>query len=223
MNGLPGGLAVAGPWTTKTDFAYRHIRRQILDGVLAPGAVIEQESMAAELGLSTTPLREALRRLEAEGLLHQIAHREMRVPELSITELEDLYALRLKLEVYAAQLGAKHATAEQRDHVAALVRRPPAPTKLDQLEQNRALHRAMYAAGGNRLLIQILDQLWDKSDRYRAILLRDDAIAETVHAEHLELVDAFVSGAAATLARMVRAHLKAGREKLRADFASRLA
>ncbi|MGW4772595.1 GntR family transcriptional regulator [Nocardia sp. NPDC004278] len=200
--------------TTKADSAYYEIRRKVLEGELAPGSVVEQEALAKELGISTTPLREALRRLEALGLLRQVAHREMRIAPLSVKEITDLYALRIRLEAYAARLGAKHASAEQRWEIRGLLEEPVAGTKVGQLEQNRGLHRAMYAAGGNHALAVTLDQLWDRADRYRAILLRDNEIADTIHAEHSEIVDAFCDAQEAQIARLTKAHLESGRVRL---------
>lgn len=68
---------------TKTDAAYHAIRRQLLTGVIAPGSKVDQEALAAELGLSTTPVREALRRLDAAGLITLAAHREAWVSPLT--------------------------------------------------------------------------------------------------------------------------------------------
>ncbi|MBM9463585.1 GntR family transcriptional regulator [Aeromicrobium sp. YIM 150415] len=176
--------------------------------------MVEQEMLARELGVSTTPLREALRRLEAEGFLHQVAHREMRVAPLSLKELEDLYALRIRLESYGAQLGTKNASDQERALVLKMLEEPIADDMAGHLKQNRALHRAMYSAGGNVELTAVLDRLWDRADRYRAILLRDQAVASTVHAEHIEIVEAFQKGDGRLIARLTRSHLEAGRASL---------
>jgi DNA-binding GntR family transcriptional regulator len=205
---LPGGPV---RWATKTDVAYRSLRARILDGTLAPGSVVEQEALAASLGLSTTPVREALRRLEAEGLLTQVAHRAIRVPGLSRTELDELYAVRLEMDPFGAQLGARAANDALRAHLRTLV----APVDRDgYLERNRELHRAMYVASGNSVLIELLDRLWERAERYRIVLLRDTHIADTAHAEHTELVEAFCAGDTEELARLLREHLRGSHREL---------
>src|SRR5262245_40634132 len=95
---------------TKTDLAYWHVRQEILEGTLAPGSALDQEALAARLGLSTTPVREALRRLESEHLVRSRAHRDTVVAELSPTLLADTYAVRLTLDPLAVMMTAKTAS-----------------------------------------------------------------------------------------------------------------
>lgn len=198
-------------WATKTDVAHRSLRVRILDGTLAPGSVMDQEALAAELGLSTTPVREALRRLEAEGLLHQVAHRAIRVPELSRTELDELYAVRVEMDPFGARLGALAATDELRAHLRGLL------ASVDHggaLDGNRELHRAMYCNCGNTVLIEMLDRLWERAERYRIILLQDDHTAHLAHAEHEQLVEAFCTGDTDRLGELLRQHLQGSHRAL---------
>jgi DNA-binding GntR family transcriptional regulator len=85
-------------FTTKSDLAYTRVRRLILSGELAPGAVLPQASLARTIGISTTPLREALRRLKQEGLVDLDAHKDARVRPLDATEARDLLELRRNLD-----------------------------------------------------------------------------------------------------------------------------
>ncbi len=77
-------------FATKSDLAYTRVRELILSGALAPGAVLPQAALAQQIGISTTPLREALRRLKQEGLVELDAHRDARVRPLDATEARDL-------------------------------------------------------------------------------------------------------------------------------------
>lgn len=213
------GGAVRRPpavWATKRDVAYRVVRDRIMGGLLGPGAEIDQERLARELGLSSTPLREALRQLEAEGLLKQIAHRKMRVSELSRRELEEIYDLRLVLDPFGAQLGAASATDQERERIKELLANlhPLGASYLDELARNYELHRAMYVASRNTVLIESLDQLWDRFDRYRVVLIREGMTADSADAEHLAIVTAFCSGDGRQVAKLVREHLSAGRDAL---------
>src|SRR3954465_1577962 len=83
---------------TKAQAVYSELRRMILNGELAPGHEVNQEGMAATLGVSITPLREALRRLEMEGLVRLKAHRTVIIPPLTREELVQLYVIRIELD-----------------------------------------------------------------------------------------------------------------------------
>ncbi|MET8877506.1 GntR family transcriptional regulator [Nocardia sp. NPDC004278] len=199
-------------WATKTDAAYAWLRGQILDGSLPPGSALDQERITLELGLSTTPLREALRRLEAEGLLTQIAHREMRVPPLTKKEIRDTYDIRLQLDPYAAKIGAARASQEIRDQVVGLREFRPGATIPEMVAQHKAVHRLMYAAADNQPLTDLLDTLWDRSGRYIAILLKE---ASELRLEHYrDVVNAFVAADSATVARLLKASLVESRDAL---------
>src|SRR6266545_115587 len=95
-------------FTTKAEAAYEEIRQRILAGIFEPSAALNQEALAPELGVSVTPVREAVRRLEAEGLVRFEAHKTVIVAPLSRTELSELYDIRLKLDPYAAQLATSN-------------------------------------------------------------------------------------------------------------------
>jgi DNA-binding GntR family transcriptional regulator len=198
---------------TKSEAAYQEIRRRIMDGTLVPGSVLDQEMLASALSLSTTPVREALRRLESERLVTLQAHREVRVAPMSAAELEQIYAVRLQLDPLAAALAAEAATDEQLAAVSASFgQRPKDP--VEQLIQNRQLHRGIYGACGNQVLIQILDSLWDRSDRYRMVLLKTDAKAGDIDSEHGAIVLAFARRDAAALRQLMTDHLEASMKSI---------
>jgi DNA-binding GntR family transcriptional regulator len=157
-------------FATKSDLAYARVRDLILSGELAPGAVLPQTALARTIGISTTPLREALRRLKQEGLVELDAHRDARVRPLAASEARDLLELRRNLDPLAASLAAQRRTeadlAEVRaalDSLEALSDRPSAA----QLESHHRFHAAVHRASHNVLLAQMLDGLWTKTDRYR--------------------------------------------------------
>ena len=90
---------------TKSDYAYRQVRDRILSGELLPGAVIQQRELASQIGISTTPLREALRRLKSEGLVELDAHRDARISSLRAEEARDLLELRKSLDPVGRRAG----------------------------------------------------------------------------------------------------------------------
>jgi DNA-binding GntR family transcriptional regulator len=96
--------------TTKADGAYLEMRNQILYGVLEPGSRIDYVQLSASLGVSITPLREALRRLEADHLVIRIAHRDVIVAPLTREEASELVEVRRELDLLAARLAASQMT-----------------------------------------------------------------------------------------------------------------
>lgn len=198
---------------TKSETAYQTLRDRILGGELAPGQVLQQRALAAALGISTTPLREALRRLMTEGLVELDSHRDARITDLRAEQARDLLELRLALDPLAASLAAQRRTAEDlaqmRSAVAELVPLAGRPT-LEQLTAHRRFHRAVYSAGHNALLVASLEQLWDQSDRYRLFALSQDRpVADDKGEEHRALVDAIADRDAETAASVMRSHVGA--------------
>jgi DNA-binding GntR family transcriptional regulator len=192
---------------TKTEAAYYQIRSWILDGTLKPGSSIDQEAIAAAIGLSTTPVREALRRLETEEFVDVAAHRVATVKPLDAKELDDLNAVRLELEPFAASLSTSRASDEVTALVAELASGEP-DSALEQLELNHEFHRTIYANSGNRVLTKILDSVYDRSERYRVLLLEvpGDYLDASV-GDHRKLADMFATGDADGMRAMMLAHL----------------
>jgi DNA-binding GntR family transcriptional regulator len=138
------------------------LRERILAGDLAPGARLHQESLADELGISRTPLREALGRLAADGLVELLPNRGARVADVRPADMEAAYQARLVLEPAAAGLagrrGGPAAVAPMRAaievHRAAIHDLPAA------FHANRAFHLALVEAAGNPYLVRFAETLW---------------------------------------------------------------
>ncbi len=204
----------AGLYATKSDLAYTRVRGLILSGELQPGAVINQALLAKQIGISTTPLREALRRLMQQGLVELDAHRDARVTQLSAEEARDLLEVRRSLDPMAAALAAERRTrqdlAEMRACLEGLDALPSDPT-VAQLLAHRRFHTAVYRAAHNALLAEMLDGLWDTSDRYRRHGLQVERSLEeraTTVDEHRLLFQAIEEGDPETAADVMRAHIR---------------
>jgi DNA-binding GntR family transcriptional regulator len=201
-------------YATKSDFAYTRVRELILSGEIEPGSVINQALLAKEIGISTTPLREALRRLMQQGLVELDAHRDARVTQLNAEEARDLLEVRRSLDPMAASLAAERRTrqdlAEMRASLEGLDALPSNPT-VTQLIAHRRFHTAVYRASHNALLIEMLDGLWDTGDRYRRHGLQVERSAEEraeKSHEHTLLFQAIEEGDAETAADVMRAHIQ---------------
>lgn len=213
------------PFATKSEFAYLTLRDKILSGELAPGAVLNQATLAPAIGVSTTPLREALRRLKSEGLVELDAHRDARVTPLTAEEARDLLEVRRSLDPLAAGLAAERRT---KDDIRAMraaseglepLRSDPA---VPDLMAHRRFHAAIYLASHNDLLIGTLDALWDKADRYRRLGLeavRSQQERDRTADEHAALLEFVVAGDSAGAEQVMRQHVDTS---LGAEAASRL-
>jgi DNA-binding GntR family transcriptional regulator len=218
--------AGAPGFATKSDFAYTRLRELILSGDLRPGAVLPQAALAQTIGISTTPLREALRRLKQEGLVDLDAHRDARVRPLDAAEARDLLELRGSLDPLAAALAAQRRTEDDlTDLRAALdgLDALPAHPSAAQLDSHHRFHAAIHRASHNALLVETLDGLWVKTDRYRRHGLeagRSDEERDARAAEHRRLFEAVRDGDADTAADLMRRHVETS---LGARSAERLA
>lgn len=195
-------------WTTKAEVAYAAVRSRVIEGSLPPGSTIDQRTLAASIGVSTTPLREAVRRLESEGFIRQTAHHEMRVSELSLNELEDIYDVRIKLLPAAAALAAERATETDRETVARLAEFPANAAAPTILAHHARFHRSLYSGCGNKILIDILDSLADRSNRYRRQLIEDFQASGVRLRVHRKLAKAYVEGRSEELAELIEADLR---------------
>jgi DNA-binding GntR family transcriptional regulator len=203
----PYGIQAAKRALTKVDVAYQLLRDEIFQGTLAPGTSLDQEAIATRLGLSTTPVREALRRLESEKLVISRSHRDTIVAPVSMGLLENTYAVRLSLDPVAVGLAAAHASDEQLREMERLCVPPSYDDPVADLHHNRMMHRAIYAACGNSTLVEILDMLWDRSDRYRLIVLRTKSTAKSAHDEHEAIVRAVMARDEDRSAELMRQHI----------------
>ncbi|MFF5989978.1 GntR family transcriptional regulator [Prauserella flavalba] len=207
-------MTSANVFSSKGDAAYVELRTRILSGELPPGSKLAQRDLAQALGMSLTPLREAIRRLSSEGLIDLDTQRDARVAAINATEARQLFEVRLSLDPTAAMLAAQRRT--DADVVAlrgAAARLLPVTRAWGEeaLTAHRAFHRALYVASRNDVLIRMLDDLWDKSDRYRRLGLElppGDEPRTRDHREHHELVGLIEAGDATAASELMRAHIE---------------
>jgi DNA-binding GntR family transcriptional regulator len=220
----PGNVSVPLQAVTKATAVYIETRSRILKGTLAPGSAVNQEVLAADLGVSITPLREALRRLEMEGLIRMEAHRTMIITPLTGQELDEMYAIRTELDPFAAGLAATNASASQIELIQRLACQKTVIDPVLQLGRNRGFHRAVYSSCGNGALINLLDQLWDRTDRYRLILVREELMdGPTSRQEHIDIADAIAVRRADLSAGLMRSHIERSHTRIASAVMARAA
>ncbi|HZV08428.1 MAG TPA: GntR family transcriptional regulator, partial [Novosphingobium sp.] len=152
-----------------SDQVFDVLRERILAGQVPTSSPIRQDALAAELGISKIPLREALARLEQEGLLESQTNRGFFVRPMSTRELEEVYALRLKLEPDAVVAGARAATPAQQEGARKALddfKREADLRRISGGAHNRAFHVALIEPSGNRVTNDFLVRLHILADRY---------------------------------------------------------
>jgi DNA-binding GntR family transcriptional regulator len=175
-----------------TDDVYERVRSAILDGDLAPGAVMSQVALAEELGISRTPLREALRMLQSERLVELEPNRRVRVATMSPGDLEELYVVRVTLEAEAVRLSVAHMAPEDlarlEGFMAEMAHHAQAKDYRRWVVPHRQFHRALTAPAGERVN-GLLGQLFDHAERYRRLHIGHGPSAWAT-AGHREILDA---------------------------------
>ncbi|MCA0331372.1 MAG: GntR family transcriptional regulator [Actinobacteria bacterium] len=221
---------------SRIEWVHDQLRDRILTGDLAPGTVVSQAALARELGLSRAPIREALRRLEGEGLVESRHNQRVQIADLSISDMEEIYASRIAVETLAVRFTVPRLT---KDDVAEMKRAWTAMREsAEQQDRSRwsvehtRFHMVALSPVGPRLTAQIA-QLDDHAGRYRAlymtqvnaswdsILTQDAAIIDAVESSDLDaVVDRWARHVASTVlstiavvdpthdARLVRAALQ---------------
>lgn len=205
-------LQVTAAGVTKAEATYQELRWRILRGLLEPGMAINQEALAVQFGVSVTPLREALRRLEADALVRLEAHRLVTIAPLSARELREIYVLRLQLDPLAAALAARQANLHQREEIIRLAHEPWVADPLVQLEMNHAFHRTIYSASDNTELTDVLDRLWDRTDRYRIVLVKGGLDSAESMREHALIAEAIMLKRAREVNTLMKRHLIRSRD-----------
>jgi DNA-binding GntR family transcriptional regulator len=206
---------------TKVEAAYQETRKRILTGSLPPGTALNQSELAAVFGVSPTPIREALRRLEGEGLVILMAHSTVIVAPLNLRELDELYAVRVELDSFAAGLATRMRTDDDVARMKQTLRHPSKGGATERLEHNRQFHRAVYSASGNQQLTALLDQLWDRTDRYRIILVTKETArgrtngATTSDKEHRAIAAAVIERDAPQAEKLMRSHVQRSQDLIR--------
>nr|WP_110754570.1 GntR family transcriptional regulator [Phyllobacterium leguminum] len=194
------------------------IRQGILSGRYAAGTQLRQEALAEAFGVSRIPIREALFQLEAEGLVKILPQKGVVVSELSRTEIDDVFELRILLEPRLLASSAPKLTNEDFDRLEerhADYIRAIAANAVDHYGRlNAELHQALYTHADMPRTQQIVASLLQTSDRYTRIQLSNPAAMQRAMEEHAELIHLCRSGRFDRAARFLAEHVAAVRDDL---------
>ena len=201
-------------WRTKTEMVYSTLREAIMSGDLKPGERIVLSKVASDLGVSTIPVREAIKQLATEGLIDLSAHNEATVSRLSEQDFRELADIRVLLESYATRLATEQSTlefiaelkgelAEMQDCVAQVNYKRYGVLNLN-------FHQTIHAFCGNEQLEKMIDSITMRTYRARAIFSYNQSRLRESFAEHQAIVEAIVAGQAERAAELVAAQTMIG-------------
>lgn len=217
------GLAEEGPLElpvngTLAAAVAGRMRDWIMSGKLKPGARIRLASTAERLGVSPMPVRDALRLLEAEQLVSMSPHRGARVSELSVEDIEELYAVRTGLEGLAAKVAVRNSTDETDAHFRALFDRMALAhergSAQEFAEADRLFHRALYAMSGRPRLEKRIVDLWDNSARSVPLVYRSWLPSRWALESHRIILSAVLARNPEAAERFTREHTDQAAERI---------
>lgn len=194
-----------------------YLREAILSGDLKPGMRIRQEDIAAKLGASRLPVREALRMLEAEGLTEHEPHKGARVPRLTQHETEVIYRMRERLEPLALAESLPRLTPADHERLEDVQRRIEENEDLEKfLDLDREFHMLTYSGCAIEPLNQNVTRLWNSTQPYRRayVALGGRSRMWIVNAEHRLILDAVVRRDRADAERFLEGHIRRTRIEL---------
>jgi DNA-binding GntR family transcriptional regulator len=205
--------------TSLVDDAYDQIRRRILDNAWPPGHRALEQEVALALGMSRTPVREALMRLQNEGLLEVIPRHGMRVLPVSPNDMREIYQILTALECMAAELLAQRKpTDKELEPLVADTKAMDKALKAENLDAwaaaDERFHAHLVELAGNRQLQATVLNYWDRAHRARMFTLRLRPKPVNSTREHMQMVEQLRAGDAAGAVAITRAHRERANREL---------
>ena len=175
------------------DVVFHTLRRGIMQGDLKPGERLMEIKLANRLGVSRTPIREAIRMLELEGQVVMIPRKGAQVAEITEKDLKDVLEVRMGLEELAVKFACQRITEEQLDNLYHASRKFEEAVKREDLTElaqaDVDFHDLIYKATGNERLVQLLNNIREQMYRYRVEYLKDEEIRGSLVQEHDTLLE----------------------------------
>ncbi|RPI18983.1 MAG: GntR family transcriptional regulator [Acidobacteria bacterium] len=200
-----------------TDRAYQQIKEEILTNRLRPGDPLHVDHFVRSLGLSRTPLREAIQELEKEGLVEIRPRMGSFVSHIELREIVEMYQVRALLEGFAARLAAGRVSPDRLVEVEEELTRQPLGSETDYAVLSKAglaLHRLIVESCGNLVLTRFVVSLQDHFRRFRAVSPQLPERVVDFHQEHLQILDALKKGDGARAQQLTQRHLERAAELL---------
>lgn len=188
------------------------LREAIRNGVLKPGERIMEIQLAEELGVSRTPVREAIRKLELEGYVAMMPRRGTYVANMSIRDINEIFEIRTALESLSNGLAAEHITDEELEHLQRLLVIIGGYIKDGNIEKivetDIEFHDLMYHAARNQRLVGIISNLRDQLTRFRTLSMSYPGRLEATLDEHRTIVEAIANGDRKAASKAAEQHME---------------
>lgn len=215
---LPGEEDIFYPLRDKV---FNALREAILNGSLKPGQSLIETKLAEEMGVSRTPIREAIRKLELEGLVSSVPNKGVIVKGISVQDVNDIYTIRHCLEGLAARWAVMRITREELGKLEENMDLMEFYTRRNDLAQvntkNSEFHEIIFRATKSKPLRQILSSLQEHVQRARTASLRVPGRAEKALQEHRAILDAFQRRDVEAAEHLITEHIKNSRDNLLAN------
>lgn len=199
-------MTVAAPRTAHA-YAYEALRDRILTGELAPGAPLIQANLAKDLGVSMTPVREALRDLATEGLVTLLPHKGAAVTSLDLADAKEIHTIRLKLEPDATRLAVDHVTLDVLNRAEELYSDMTEPADHRWVVCNREFHKMLLSPAPAPRLVSILSSLLEAAALYVPLAI-SHRVGPDPQVEHRAILDAYLRRDPEAAAQAVAAHIQ---------------
>lgn len=194
------------------EIVYEELKRQILIGEIAPGTRMMEVELADDMGVSRTPVREAIRKLEKEGLVTIEPRRGAYASDISIKDIVDVLEVRQDLEGMAAAMAAQKATDEQKEQLSKVTEQYRDAVESGNVEEmikfDEAFHKIIVGCSDNKTLVQLVSQVQELALRFRYIYYDDFARFGSQPMEHKEITDAIISGDADKARKAAGEHIR---------------
>lgn len=197
---------------------FEDLKRAIIQGEIRPGNRLVESRIAESLNISRTPVREAIHKLEREGLIDRLPRGGFSVPGLTREDIEETFGIRSVLESYAARLAAEKHQAEDLvplEMKIAEFQQCLDSRQMDKLpEINTAFHHLLYGLSRSPKLIRMINDLRDQIARFRKIILRVDNMAQASNMDHMKMLKAIKARDTDKVERLVKEHILRGQKAL---------
>jgi len=194
------------------EVVFETLREAIINGTLKPGERMMEIQLAEQLGVSRTPVREAIRKLELEGFVVMIPRKGAYVAGISLKDIADVFEVRAAMEGLAAGLAAERITAEELEEMERLLVRIGEHIEANRLEEvvemDTLFHEALYKASRNLKLEQILQNLREQIQRFRSTSLAFPGRMREALEEHKKIVEAISERNAALAQQLAQEHIE---------------
>jgi len=215
---MPVSTANQSIFFSKSEFAYSELKRLIIRGDLSAGSKLDLETLAHSLGVSRMPVREALRKLQTQGLVAIHPQRATEVAPLSVSDMAETYDARRVLEGLMAERAAGQFAKADIEALRAEIKRQRTLSgsgDLDGfLESDRAFHFQLFTVAGAPRIRELLERLRDVADRYIHLYLEDPKYQASSIRQHLDIVRLCEAGEQSALVRAVEEHVTGGKKRL---------